>query len=199
MFLRGLKILSKNFKLLHVLWVIGFVVTVSSCAPVVSTSSTIPRKSQPQQPEIPVKTPEKPGPRAMAALQLTEQGRNFLEKDISSLVTWEKRSLRIFFNMDSSTRANIYNLMIRSKEINNLAPMRTDAPISTDLKGVDCCKILTDTWSRKRVRTLVPSFCTTRILPDMIFSRNPAAIQTLIPSRASRNRERIQVKKICIL
>lgn len=79
--LRRLKILSKSFKWLLTLCIGGLGLAVASCAPVISTPSPIPSQSPPLQTEEPVRAPQKPSPRAIAALQLTEQARLFLESD----------------------------------------------------------------------------------------------------------------------
>ena len=140
--------LSKNFKLLHVLWVIGFGVTAVSCAPVVPRPSTVPRESQPQQPEIAVKAPEQPGSRAMAALQLTEQGRMFLEKDNPDHAI---RLLERAINLDPKNGQNYYFLskawlmkgdIAQAAEFNRLAEIY----LGVDDKWRD--KVL---WQKKRI------------------------------------------------
>lgn len=83
----GLKILSKNFKILLMYCILGFVYIFSGCAPAVLTPLP-PEQEQQQQQQQPVSQqtgePEKKvetvSPRVLAALQLTTQGRQFLEE-----------------------------------------------------------------------------------------------------------------------
>ncbi len=56
---------------------LGF--SVLSCAGTISVPPSPPRQGIPSHREETVKTPERPSPRALASLQLTEQGRMLLE------------------------------------------------------------------------------------------------------------------------
>lgn len=82
--LMGLKIFLIRVKMVIVTCIFGFSVVLSGCAPTVMKSSPEGYRgtSQEKAGEFGENT-EKPGlsPRALAALQLTEQGRMFLEKN----------------------------------------------------------------------------------------------------------------------
>ena len=82
--LMGLKIFLIRVKMVIVTCIFGFSVVLSGCAPTVMKSSPEGYRgtSQEEAGEFEENT-EKPGPspRALAALQLTEQGRMFLEKN----------------------------------------------------------------------------------------------------------------------
>jgi tetratricopeptide (TPR) repeat protein len=80
----GLKVLLISFKMVIVTCIFGLSMVLSGCAPAVMKSSPAvygetPREGAGEFEE----NAEKPGlsPRALAALQLTEQGRMFLEKN----------------------------------------------------------------------------------------------------------------------
>jgi len=76
-----LKILLKGFKAVMMLCIGGFGVALSGCAPAVVTFPSSPPQQPPQKAEEPVTASEKPSPRALAALQFTEQGRLMIEND----------------------------------------------------------------------------------------------------------------------
>jgi len=84
----GLKILSRAFKYFIIFCILAFHMGFWGCAPAYLSPS--PPTQPPETPQVeifgetdetPEEAPEKPSPRALAALQLTEQGRMFLEKN----------------------------------------------------------------------------------------------------------------------
>jgi predicted Zn-dependent protease len=79
----GLKIFLMSFKMVVVTCIFGFSMVLSGCAPVVmKPSSEVHRETTREAGEL-EENAEKPGlsPRALAALQLTDQGRMFLENN----------------------------------------------------------------------------------------------------------------------
>lgn len=79
----GLKVFSTAFKVVIVTFIVGFGMFLSGCArPVMKPSPEVYRETprEADQSEENVKKPG-PSPRALAALQLTEQGRMFLENN----------------------------------------------------------------------------------------------------------------------
>ena len=79
----GLKIFLIRFKVVIVTCIFGFSVVLSGCAPTVMKPSPEGYRGTSQEAGEFEENVEKPGlsPRALAALQLTEQGRMFLEKN----------------------------------------------------------------------------------------------------------------------
>ncbi len=79
----GLKVLLINFKLVIVTFIFGFLMVLSGCAPSVMKPSPEIYRETPRDAGEFEENAEKPGlsPRALAALQLTEQGRMFLENN----------------------------------------------------------------------------------------------------------------------
>lgn len=95
----------KNFKSLIILCIGGFIFGVFGCAPVTSTTSSLPRLSRSVQTWEAESTPAKPSPRALASLQLTEQGRQFLENgDPDDAI----RMLEQALNLDPANGQNYY-------------------------------------------------------------------------------------------
>jgi predicted Zn-dependent protease len=85
----------------------GFIFGVFGCAPVTSTTSSLPRLSRSVQTWEAESTPAKPSPRALASLQLTEQGRQFLENgDPDDAI----RMLEQALNLDPANGQNYYYL-----------------------------------------------------------------------------------------
>lgn len=83
----------------------GFIFGVFGCAPVTSTTSSLPRLSRSVQTWEAESTPAKPSPRALASLQLTEQGRQFLENgDPDDAI----RMLEQALNLDPANGQNYY-------------------------------------------------------------------------------------------
>jgi predicted Zn-dependent protease len=74
-----LRILSKSFKAVMMLCIGGLAVALSGCAPAVVTLPSSPSQQPLQKAEESVTASEKPSPRALAALQFTEQGRLMIE------------------------------------------------------------------------------------------------------------------------
>ena len=79
----GLKVLSTTFKVVVVTFIFGFGTLLSGCAPGVIKPSPEVYRETPREADQFEESVEKPGPtpRALAALQLTEQGRIFLENN----------------------------------------------------------------------------------------------------------------------
>ena len=79
----GLKVLLISFKMVIVTCIFGFSMVLSGCAPAVMTPSQGVNRETPREADEFEKNVEKPSlsPRALAALQLTEQGRMFLENN----------------------------------------------------------------------------------------------------------------------
>lgn len=80
----GLKIFLISFKIVIVTCIFGFGMVLSGCTPVVMKPSPPDvYRETPREADEFEKNAEKPGlsPRALAALQLTEQGRMFLENN----------------------------------------------------------------------------------------------------------------------
>ena len=79
----GLKVLLISFKMVIVTCIFGFSMVLSGCAPAVMTPSQGVNRETPREADEFEKNAEKPSlsPRALAALQLTEQGRMFLENN----------------------------------------------------------------------------------------------------------------------
>lgn len=105
---RGLKISSKTLKLLLLLFVGGLVLAVSGCATILSV-------------------PEEHSPRALASLQLTEQGRTLLQSgDPDNAISIFEQAI----NINPTNGQNYYYLSeawllkgnaIQAKEFNRLA------------------------------------------------------------------------------
>lgn len=86
--LMSLNILSIIFKYLIVFCILAFHMAFWGCSPAILRPTSTPRPPETSQVEIFGETPEtseetreKPSPRALAALQLTEQGRMYLGKN----------------------------------------------------------------------------------------------------------------------
>ena len=79
----GLKVLLISFKMVIVTCIFGFLMVLSGCAPAIMTPSQGVNRETPRETDEFEKNVEKPSlsPRALAALQLTEQGRMFLENN----------------------------------------------------------------------------------------------------------------------
>ena len=79
----GLKVLLISFKMVIVTCIFGFSMVLSGCAPAIMTPSQGVNRETPRETDEFEKNVEKPSlsPRALAALQLTEQGRMFLENN----------------------------------------------------------------------------------------------------------------------
>ncbi len=79
----GLKIFLISIKMVIVTCIFGFGMVLSGCAPTVMRPSPEVYRETPRESDEFEKNAEKPGfsPRALAALQLTEQGRMFLENN----------------------------------------------------------------------------------------------------------------------
>jgi tetratricopeptide (TPR) repeat protein len=75
----GLKISLRNSKWILILFLILPGLSLSGCAGKVSVSAPPSREGTTPEIEKPVTTTEKPSPRALASVQLTEQGRILLE------------------------------------------------------------------------------------------------------------------------
>lgn len=85
----------------------GLVFGVFGCASVTSTTSPLPRLSRSMQIGEAESAPVKPSPRALASLQLTEQGRKFLESgDPDDAI----RMLEQALNLDPVNGQNYYYL-----------------------------------------------------------------------------------------
>jgi len=92
---------------LIILCIGGLVFGVFGCAPVTSTTSSLPRLSRSVQTGEAESTPAKPSPRTLASLQLTEQGRQFLESgDPDDAI----RMLEQALNLDPANGQNYYYL-----------------------------------------------------------------------------------------
>jgi tetratricopeptide (TPR) repeat protein len=75
------KVLLIRFKSFLMICIIGLGGVFAGCSPAVLTPVPADRPDEPpRQTEKMETTPEKPSPRALAALQLTDQGRMFLEQ-----------------------------------------------------------------------------------------------------------------------
>jgi predicted Zn-dependent protease len=102
-----LKILSKNIKLLIMLCIGGLGFGFFGCAPVTSTTSPIPDLGRSMQIGEDETSPAKQSPRALASLQLTEQGRQFIESgDPDDAI----RMLEQALNLDPANGQNYYYL-----------------------------------------------------------------------------------------
>ena len=79
----GLKVLLIRFKIVIVICLFGFITVLSGCAPALVKPSPEVSRETPRDADEFEENAEKPGlsPRALAALQLTEQGRMFLENN----------------------------------------------------------------------------------------------------------------------
>jgi len=119
--------LSNSFKLLLILCIGGLGFGVLSCAPVTSTTSTQPSWSRHNQTGETGTAPEKPSPRAVASLRLTDQGRLFLESGNPD------HAIRMYeqaLNLDPANGPNYYYLseawlmkgnIVQAAEFNRLA------------------------------------------------------------------------------
>ena len=74
------KVLSIRFKSFLMFCILELGWVLAGCAPAVLTPLPAEHPDEPRQTEKMETTPEKPSPRAVAALQLTDQGRMFLER-----------------------------------------------------------------------------------------------------------------------
>jgi tetratricopeptide (TPR) repeat protein len=104
---KGFKILSNRFKLLLKLCIAGFGLGILGCAQVTSTSSTQGSWNRHMQTGETGSSPDKPSPRAIASLQLTDQGRLFLESGKPD------QAIRIYeqaLNLDPANGQNYYYL-----------------------------------------------------------------------------------------
>jgi len=74
------KVLSIRSKSFLVFCILGLGWAFAGCSPAVLTPLQAEQPGEPRQTEKTETMPEKPSPRALAALQLTDQGRMFLER-----------------------------------------------------------------------------------------------------------------------
>ncbi len=74
------KVLSIRSKSLLMVCILGLGWVFAGCAPAVLTPFPAEHPGEPREAEKTEATPEKPSPRALAALQLTDQGRMYLER-----------------------------------------------------------------------------------------------------------------------
>jgi tetratricopeptide (TPR) repeat protein len=128
-FQRGFQILSNRFKLWFILCVAGFGLGILGCAQVTSTTATQGSWDRHIKAGDTGSSPDKPSPRAIASLQLTDQGRLFLQAGDPD------RAIRMYeqaLNLDPANGQNYYYLseawlmkgnIAQAAEFNRLAAM----------------------------------------------------------------------------
>ncbi|MEA1945838.1 MAG: tetratricopeptide repeat protein [Thermodesulfobacteriota bacterium] len=99
--------MSNSFKSLLILCIVGLGLGVLGCAQVTSTTSTQASWDRHMQAGETGSAPEKPSPRTVASLQLTDQGRLFLEsgKPDHAIRMYEQA-----LNLDPANGQNYYYL-----------------------------------------------------------------------------------------
>ena len=123
------QILSNRFKLWLILSIAGFGLGILGCAQVTSTTSTQGSWDRHMQTGDTGSSPDKPSPRAIASLRLTDQGRLFLQSGEPD------RAIRMYeqaLNLDPANGQNYYYLseawlmkgnIAQAVEFNRLAAM----------------------------------------------------------------------------